>query len=602
MGSSSTKAQSGDLFLPMVLRMEFCGAKTIDRYTEIMKRLKSAVVVDTGSNHGKNNVHYRYTHADVKDFPFPENCRQMELWDEFQVKDESVNDPCSYIELLWKMVRALVKAEVDQPAAWLTTLGNTSDGMAKVTEPCPPLSILGLSFGTWLRTGQFANIQQYGHNGASEIGTFCMKPDGGIAVYIVLHIQGRRHVFCMEIFASTICDPLVLSENDNGHREIYLRLKRPPLISLLADERSINISVSDIARDPERLHWHRYPEITKGSRRAIGKCDVINVIFADDANLIPLSDRLVSSTREVHFMCVNQQDEELTRSKQIETTIRNLLKSHEQDSWTICYAFQVLQSRGLKMEVKLTEKFVRTLTEVATRNVTVFEKTIGGLIQYADSGKELHLLDLGNVDMEKLQGVGSITDRRRKVDGNRPVICNAVVTPMRILFELPKPDNNRIIRMYDPDSILRLSFRDEDNGQLSNLNYSKEVCSDDSELLAFTVAERLRGITVYGRHFEYLGGSKSLTKAHGCYMYAKDPRGFTAQIIRDSIGDLSHIRCPATYLCRLGLAFTSSDLSFRVNGREKIPDIEENGYCFSDGIGKISGKLATKVSTTHALL
>ncbi len=581
MGSSSSKAQSEDRSIPVVLHLP---AKSIERYTGIMERLRSVASVKVA-----NKALYKHTESEVKGLPFPENCRQMELSHEFRAHDKAHRDSSSHSQLLWSLVRALGKAEVDQPAAWLS-LGHT----VTVSGQSQPLSVVRFSFGTWLKPGQFANVQQFGNNRSTGVGQFLIEPAGSITEYIKLYVKAGGIIVCLKIAVSTLCNPLVLSENDEGLREIYLRLKTPPLISM-----ATNIQESGVGRGPDNLQWRRYHEITKGSRHVIGACDVINIVFAPVADPMTLIQYLVSSPDKVHFMPVKQRtwQGELSRSKHIETAVRNVqnLDAQAMDCWSIYYAFQVLQSRGLKLEVKLTDTFVKTLIGVATTNMDVFEKMIAGLAQYADSGKELHLLDLDKVDREMLIGLGPVTHARRKVDRNRRRICNALVTPTRILFELPKPESNRIIRAHYPDSILRLSFRDEDNGQLSNLNYSKEVFSDDSELLSFTVAERLRGIAVYGRHFEYLGGSKSLTKAHGCYMYAKDRRGFTAQTIRDSIGDLSHIRCPATYMCRLGLAFTTSDTSFPVDGREVIPDITKNGYCFSDGIGKISQMLAKKV-------
>jgi len=69
------------------------------------------------------------------------------------------------------------------------------------------------------------------------------------------------------------------------------------------------------------------------------------------------------------------------------------------------------------------------------------------------------------------------------------------------------------------------------------------------------------------------------------------------------IGDLDVIRNPAKYLSRLGLAFSNTEPGLTVKPQwiQREPDIkggrDPSGkqYCFSDGIGKISVSLMTKL-------
>lgn len=60
--------------------------------------------------------------------------------------------------------------------------------------------------------------------------------------------------------------------------------------------------------------------------------------------------------------------------------------------------------------------------------------------------------------------------------------------------------------------------------------------------------------------------------------------------------------CPARYAARLSQAFTATDASVSVSEVEEIiilPDIESEGgkYCFTDGVGTISGRLAREIWT-----
>ena len=72
----------------------------------------------------------------------------------------------------------------------------------------------------------------------------------------------------------------------------------------------------------------------------------------------------------------------------------------------------------------------------------------------------------------------------------------------------------------------------------------------------------------------------------------------SVQKIRNWIGDFSHERCLAKYVARLGQAFTSTESSLIQDAEENLIDDIVTGdgkYTFSDGIGKISKPIATKV-------
>ncbi|KAL9641668.1 hypothetical protein ABK040_016899 [Willaertia magna] len=73
------------------------------------------------------------------------------------------------------------------------------------------------------------------------------------------------------------------------------------------------------------------------------------------------------------------------------------------------------------------------------------------------------------------------------------------------------------------------------------------------------------------------------------YLFAKD--------IREYMGDFSEIKVVAKYAARLGQCFSCTDLSITLKEDEYIEekDIIRNGYCFSDGIGKISKNLSKRI-------
>lgn len=183
-------------------------------------------------------------------------------------------------------------------------------------------------------------------------------------------------------------------------------------------------------------------------------------------------------------------------------------------------------------------------------------------------------------------------------------ICQLVITPTRLVF-FPSEINfeNRIIRKYDADYALRVSFRDDDYGKLSyrsntmDDNFVKEVLSDPV----------LKGITVGPKRFEFLGWSNSQLRDHGVFMYAEDKNGNTAESIRSWMGNFTEIKSVPKFMARMGQCFSHSEATVTVPLDSSriitIPDIiggcnpvNSLPYVFSDGVGMISETLLKEVT------
>jgi RNA-dependent RNA polymerase len=107
------------------------------------------------------------------------------------------------------------------------------------------------------------------------------------------------------------------------------------------------------------------------------------------------------------------------------------------------------------------------------------------------------------------------------------------------------------------------------------------------------------GITVGGRHFEFLAFGNSQLRDHGCYMFNSDEH-ISADMIREWMGVFDGIKTVAKYagltqllpnlivIARLGQCFSTTRAVVDVDVAE-IPDIEYNGYCFSDGVNSYLG-------------
>ncbi|KAK2154539.1 hypothetical protein LSH36_266g04077 [Paralvinella palmiformis] len=109
----------------------------------------------------------------------------------------------------------------------------------------------------------------------------------------------------------------------------------------------------------------------------------------------------------------------------------------------------------------------------------------------------------------------------------------------------------------------------------------------------------MTGLTIKGRTYEFLGSSNSQLRRNGCWMYARDNNiEDTVQDIRHWMGDVANIRCVALYMARLGQFFSSStevvDLSNDGYTIEEIEDVKRNGYCFTEGAGRVAKDIANE--------
>ncbi|XP_031259889.1 probable RNA-dependent RNA polymerase 1 [Pistacia vera] len=186
-----------------------------------------------------------------------------------------------------------------------------------------------------------------------------------------------------------------------------------------------------------------------------------------------------------------------------------------------------------------------------------------------------------------------------------------LVTPSKVYFFGPEVVlSNNVLRTYPDDSenFIHVSFVNEDLEKIraTDLSARKSLANTERRTRVYQrILSTLRnGIVIGDKKFEFLAFSNSQLKDNSLWMFASRP-GLTPSEIRERLGDFSTIRNVAKYSARLGQSFDSSREVVNVDSNEieVIPDIEvERGgvkYVFSDGIGKISAKLAHMVTTKY---
>ena len=101
------------------------------------------------------------------------------------------------------------------------------------------------------------------------------------------------------------------------------------------------------------------------------------------------------------------------------------------------------------------------------------------------------------------------------------------------------------------------------------------------------------GLDIAGEHFDFPGFSHSSLRTQTCWFmraFVEDGSLLFARKLIQNLGNFSSIRCPAKCAARISQAFSETTHTFYIDPRtvDILPDIERNGYTFTDGCGTVS--------------
>lgn len=279
---------------------------------------------------------------------------------------------------------------------------------------------------------------------------------------------------------------------------------------------------------------------------------------------------------------------------QVPTSSSNTHHLSRQLSFEVAYQLEVCISRGILQEHSLDVVFLESLVALSPDRAS-------RVLEYvAERGKRIYQPHSIFRD-PKAASYWRKTPPEATLDKDRAVyIRKAVVTPTTVVFSTPALEaGNRVLRHYREhhDRFLRVQFTDE--MQIGRLSGGPDTKRTDE---CFTRAFRAlkNGIRVGGRHFKFLAFGNSQLRENGAYFFAPTEL-VTCQDIRDWMGDFSSIKTVAKYAARLGqcLSTTRPVPTFGVPTTvQHIPDVENGGFCFTDGVGKIS-KWWARVIASH---
>ncbi|KAJ6117399.1 hypothetical protein N7512_007124, partial [Penicillium capsulatum] len=248
-------------------------------------------------------------------------------------------------------------------------------------------------------------------------------------------------------------------------------------------------------------------------------------------------------------------------------------------AFPVRYQLEVCISNDYLSEFTMSRAFLVKLLELGDAKAQ-------RLLEYVATNKQSYLNPMEIFDLKVVKGV---------TDSKIPSYCSfmrtARITPTTVYYSTPTVDiSNRITRRYIEfaDRFLRVRFTDEKTQGRIN---PSEGCTND-EIFARVKRALTHGIRIGDRLYEFLAFGNSQFRDHGAYFFAPLPN-LTASHIRAWMGQFTHIRNVAKHTARLGQCFSTTRA---VAGSPvmvtRIPDIIREGYCFSDGVGKISRFLA----------
>ncbi|KAI1140661.1 RdRP-domain-containing protein [Hypoxylon sp. FL0543] len=266
--------------------------------------------------------------------------------------------------------------------------------------------------------------------------------------------------------------------------------------------------------------------------------------------------------------------------------------------YDVRFQLEVCISQGLLNEVNITTEFLQKLANLSKDRTRRRDRAKDLLMYISRPRIGSRTEDREKLDEKRIYDPMSLFEDKKAMSHypeiSIPEHCQwvrkAVVTPTTMYLSGPTPEpSNRVLRQYSnyEDRFLRVQFTDElMKGRIF------PAPDDEKDNALFNRVHRTlhNGIRIGGRHFHYLASGNSQFRENGAWFFC--PTDFlTCDNIRNWMGNVNHIRIVAKYAARLGQCFSTTRIprSSPIGQTIKhIQDIEHNGWCFSDGVGKIA--------------
>ncbi|MQM13921.1 hypothetical protein Taro_046848 [Colocasia esculenta] len=274
-------------------------------------------------------------------------------------------------------------------------------------------------------------------------------------------------------------------------------------------------------------------------------------------------------------------------------------------SFKIIFLVNALVHKGIFNQHQMSEMFFALLRN---QNDLVNEASLRHICSYKrpifDATRRLKLVQEWLLKNPKLL-------KANKTPEDNVEVRRLIITPTKAYCLPPEVElSNRVLRRYKEvaDRFLRVTFMDEGMQQLNNnaLTYYAASIVRDITRNPFpqktTIFKRVKdiltnGFYLCGRKYSFLAFSSNQLRDRSAWFFAEDENHNVSSILAwmGRFSNKNVAKCAA----RMGQCFSSSYATVNVPSEEvnpEFPDIERNGYVFSDGIGKITPELALEVA------
>jgi len=389
----------------------------------------------------------------------------------------------------------------------------------------------------------------------------------------------------MEISFDSLADRVVLMKLGPSGNHLYLFIVNTPKLHRGSPQRHVSQHVGE-----EELFWERVVGFGSCNRHVLGAS---NAIHLEIESLENENIDVLLQTLSRHGFSIYAGNPET-----VDTNRNTSIKWPRFRKFEATYAWYCLITRGFKVTNQISDDVIDFLQEQED------ELLVSRLLYMI--GDEFDNSLVVSLCPESLQHEWETLLRYRDIDDDSEdqqlehlVKVRRILLTPTVVRALPAEHivGNRVVREFGVDRFVRVVLRDED---MELLSASGSALTTPVKVITDFLREDL---VIGDRRYHFLGCSNSQMREHGFWMYDSDGI-HTVDSIRQWMGDLSHERCVATYVSRLGQFFSASKKAVSVDEQFKrlIPDVNHNGYCFTDGVGKISPSLSQKVYNVDSVL
>ncbi|KAG8180104.1 hypothetical protein JTE90_027883 [Oedothorax gibbosus] len=446
----------------------------------------------------------------------------------------------------------------------------------KTRAPChKDVSCNSIAFGVLPHNGMF---HQYAHLNSVFIDFFHDTRNMKIKdlnTEFTLSYNNIRNVFC---------------DTSSYPYQIYLDLHNPPLVFNVEYRRN---------RYESYTISHLTMTLPTGINIDVfGRSNVMQISLPDESILEEIVSR-------IHFRC-NKKPVHYAKI-QVNGSSPPNDESMVLPSFGCTYLLAAILKRNFTMAAQTTNiiQSIQELSLLCSQNEQCLEKALTDVLAALDSGKIINYWHAIKSQFHSYTDANEneVNYTHYIVPQKCRMIRRVTITPSRQLLWAPEiMFGNRVIRKFDSDYALRVSFRDD---SMSKLSFQALFAEQNIFDLAIRKPAE-HGISIGHRQYKLLAWSNSQIREHGIWMYAMDGQGNTVQQIRSWMGDFSHIHSVSKYMARIGQCFSQTEETVSVpleEHRVRLEDDIKGGfdpvqcdvYCFSDGVGRISEKLAKEV-------